>query len=46
VQIRTCALSQRIPVMTTIAAAEASLEGIRSLRQHGLSVCALQDYHS
>ncbi|NDF17563.1 MAG: carbamoyl-phosphate synthase large subunit, partial [Verrucomicrobia bacterium] len=31
VQIRTCALAQRIPVMTTIAAAEASLEGIRSL---------------
>jgi len=46
VQIRTCALAQRIPVMTTIAAAEASLEGIRSLRQHGLSVRALQDYHS
>jgi carbamoyl-phosphate synthase large subunit len=46
VQIRTCALSQRIPVMTTIAAAEASLEGIRSLRQHGLTVRALQDYHS
>ena len=46
VQIRTCALSQRIPVMTTIAAAEASLEGIRSLRQHGLAVRALQDYHS
>ncbi|NBR63196.1 MAG: carbamoyl-phosphate synthase large subunit, partial [Verrucomicrobia bacterium] len=41
VQIRTCALAQRIPVMTTIAAAEASLEGIRSLRQHGLSVRAL-----
>jgi len=46
VQIRTCALAQRIPVMTTIAAAEASLEGIRSLRQHGLTVRALQDYHS
>ena len=45
VQIRTCALSQRIPVMTTIAAAEASLEGIRSLRQYGLTVRALQDYH-
>ena len=46
VQIRTSALQHKIPVMTTVAAAQASLEGIRSLRQHGLSVRALQDYHS
>ncbi|HBZ84161.1 MAG TPA: carbamoyl-phosphate synthase large subunit, partial [Verrucomicrobia subdivision 6 bacterium] len=46
IQIRSSALRNKIPVMTTIAAAEASLEGIRSLRQKGLSVCALQDYHS
>jgi hypothetical protein len=32
--------------MTTVAAAQASLEGIKSLRSHGLSVRALQDYHS
>jgi carbamoyl-phosphate synthase large subunit len=46
IQIRTSALRNKIPVMTTIAAAQASLEGIRSLRATGLSVCALQDYHS
>jgi carbamoyl-phosphate synthase large subunit len=46
IQIRTSALKHRIPVMTTVAAAEASVEGIRSIRDHGLSVQALQDYHS
>ncbi|NDC80336.1 MAG: carbamoyl-phosphate synthase large subunit [Verrucomicrobia bacterium] len=46
VQIRTSALQNKIPVMTTVAAAQASLEGIKSLRSHGLSVRALQDYHS
>ena len=46
IQIRTSALKNRIPVMTTIAAAEASVEGIKSIRTHGLSVRALQDYHS
>jgi carbamoyl-phosphate synthase large subunit len=46
IQIRTSALQNKIPVMTTVAAAEASLEGIKSLRSHGLSVQALQDYHS
>ena len=46
VQIRTSALQHKIPVMTTVAAAQASLEGIKSLRTHGLSVRALQDYHS
>ena len=46
VLIRTSALRNKIPVMTTIAAAEASVEGIRSIRQHGLNVRALQEYHS
>jgi hypothetical protein len=32
--------------MTTVAAAEASIEGIQSIRTHGLSVQALQDYHA
>jgi len=31
--------------MTTVAAAEASLEGIQSILAHGLHVQALQDYH-
>jgi len=46
IQIRTSALQNKIPVMTTVAAAQASVEGIKSLRSHGLSVQALQDYHS
>ena len=45
IQIRTSALKHRIPVMTTVAAAEASVEGIQSIREHGLHVQALQDYH-
>jgi hypothetical protein len=32
--------------MTTLRAARASLEGIKALREHGLSVKALQDYHA
>jgi carbamoyl-phosphate synthase large subunit len=46
IQIRTSALKNRIPVMTTIAAAEASLEGIKSIRAQGLKVQALQDFHA
>ena len=46
VLIRTSALQNRIPVMTTVAAAEASVEGIKSICAHGLSVQALQDYHA
>ena len=32
--------------MTTIAAAEASVEGIKSIRAQGLKVQALQDFHA
>ena len=46
IQIRTSALKNRIPVMTTIAAAEASVEGIKSIRAQGLKVQALQDFHT
>jgi carbamoyl-phosphate synthase large subunit len=45
VKIRTTALYQKVPVMTTLAAAEASVRGIRSLIRNGLTVTALQDYH-
>jgi carbamoyl-phosphate synthase large subunit len=45
VKIRSTANSARIPVMTTLRAARASLQGIRALREHGLSVRALQEYH-
>ena len=46
VKIRSTASSARIPVMTTLRAARASLEGIRALREHGLSVKTIQEYHA
>ncbi len=46
VRIRSTASSSRVPVMTTLRAAAASLQGIRALREHGLRVRPLQDYHA
>jgi carbamoylphosphate synthase large subunit/REP element-mobilizing transposase RayT len=46
VKIRTAALTERIPIMTTIRAAAASAEGIRSLQKGALTVKTLQEYHS
>jgi carbamoyl-phosphate synthase large subunit len=46
VKIRSGAVAHRIPIMTTLRAAEASLLGIRSLRQFGLRVKPLQEYHA
>jgi carbamoyl-phosphate synthase large subunit len=45
VRIRTTALYHKVPVITTVAAAQASVQGIRSMKKHGLSVYALQDLH-
>jgi carbamoyl-phosphate synthase large subunit len=45
IKIRSTASSARIPVMTTLRAAAASLEGIRAIREHGLSVRTLQEFH-
>jgi carbamoyl-phosphate synthase large subunit len=45
VRIRSTANSARIPVVTTLRAAEASLEGIRAIREHGISVRSLQEFH-
>jgi len=45
IKIRSTASSARIPVMTTLRSAKASLEGIQALREHGLNVKPLQDYH-
>ena len=45
VKIRSTATANRIPIITTLRAATASLEGIRALREHGLSVKSLQEYH-
>ena len=45
VKIRTTALYQRVPVMTTLAAARASLLALRSLKSKPLGVKSLQEYH-
>ncbi len=46
VKIRSAAVAARVPIITTLRGAQASLLGIRSLREHGLSVKALQEYHA
>ena len=46
VRIRTTALYQRVPVMTTLAAAQASLRALKSLKSKPLGVKSLQEYHS
>jgi len=46
VKIRSTATANRIPVFTTVRGARASLEGIRALRECGLSVKSLQEYHA
>jgi len=46
VKIRSTASSSRVPVITTLRAAKASLEGIRALREHGLNVRTLQEHHA
>jgi len=46
VRIRTTALDQRVPVMTTLAAAQATLRALRSLKTKPLGVKSLQEYHA
>ncbi len=46
VKIRTAALSERIPIMTTLRAAAASAKGIRSLQRGPMTVKTLQEYHA
>ena len=46
IRIRSTASSARIPVMTTLRAARASAEGIQALRDHGLSVKTIQEFHA
>jgi carbamoyl-phosphate synthase large subunit len=45
ITIRRTAFDHKVPVITTWAAAEASVEALRSLKKHGFTVHALQDYH-
>jgi len=46
VRIRTAAVTHKIPIMTTLAGANAALLGIKALRERGLTVRPLQDYHA
>jgi carbamoyl-phosphate synthase large subunit len=45
VAIRNESLAQKIPIMTTIRAAQASVQGIRSLQKNPITVKSLQEYH-
>jgi carbamoyl-phosphate synthase large subunit len=46
VMIRNAALAKKIPIMTTVRAAQASANGIRSLQKNKLRVRTLQEYHA
>ena len=46
VKIRSTATANRIPVITTLRAAKASLDGIRAMKEHGLNVKPLQEWHT
>src|SRR5467141_1732788 len=46
VTIRNAALAQKIPIMTTVRAAQASANGIRSLQKSKVQVRSLQEYHA
>ena len=45
VRIRNASLARKIPIMTTIRAAQASANGIRSLQRSNFLVKTLQEYH-
>jgi carbamoyl-phosphate synthase large subunit len=45
VVIRNAALAAKIPIMTTVRAALASANGIRSLQKRKIQVRSLQEYH-
>lgn len=46
VKIRTAAMQNRIPIMTTLRGADAALRAIKSLQGSEVEVRALQEYHS
>ncbi|HRH98627.1 MAG TPA: hypothetical protein PLB55_21975 [Prosthecobacter sp.] len=45
VKIRTAAMQNRIPIMTTLRGADAALRAIKSLQGSEVQVRALQEYH-
>jgi carbamoyl-phosphate synthase large subunit len=44
--IRRTAVTMGIPIFTTLAAASAAAEAIRSLRQREMGIRSLQEYHA
>ncbi|PYK98811.1 MAG: carbamoyl-phosphate synthase large subunit [Verrucomicrobia bacterium] len=46
ITIRNAAIAQKIPIMTTLRAAQASAYSSRSLQTHKLRVRSLQEYHA
>ena len=46
VRIRSAAIAHRIPIMTTLRGARASISAICSVQKRGVEVRALQDYHA
>ncbi|MDT9185432.1 carbamoyl-phosphate synthase large subunit [Limnospira sp. PMC 289.06] len=45
IMIRRSALAYKVPIITTIAGAKATISALRSLQKHPLDVKALQDYY-
>jgi carbamoyl-phosphate synthase large subunit len=46
VRIRSAAVAHKLAIMTTLTGAQAAVLGIRALRERGLSVRSLQEYHA
>ena len=46
VRIRTAAVTHKVPIMTTLAGANAAVLGIKALRDRGLVVRSLQEHHA
>ncbi len=44
--IRRTAVERALPIMTTLAAAKAAVQGLRAMRAQGFTVRALQEYHA
>ena len=45
IKIRSAAVANRIPIMTTLSGAKASLRGIIAVREKGIEVRSIQEYH-
>jgi carbamoyl-phosphate synthase large subunit len=46
IRIRSLAVAQRIPILTTTSGVEASIRAIRAIQAKGISVSPLQKYHA